>query len=112
MKALPISLIALAIVLIAISTVHSSNLAPATSPDRAVQNLFNAVKNHDWDHAYAQVAPSSNVDENSFIRDLAGRDGSLRTYSALQDVKTKVLNENDGSAQVRADLEWSTAVGA
>src|ERR1041385_3653038 len=112
MKALGVLLIALAVVLISISTVQSSSLAPAASPDRAVQNLFNAVKNRDWNRAYALVSPSSNIDENAFIRDLIGRDGSLRTYSSLQDAKTKVLHEDDNEATVRADLEWSTAVGA
>lgn len=112
MKALGVLLIALAVVLISISTVQSSSLAPAASPDRAVQNLFNAVKNRDWNRAYALVSPSSNIDENAFIRDLIGRDGSLRTYSSLQDAKTKVLHEDDNDATVRADLEWSTAVGA
>ncbi len=45
-------------------------------------------------------------------RDLAGRDGSLRTYSALQQVDTKVLHQNDNQALVRATLQYATAVGA
>ena len=98
--------------LIAWAAVGYSNLAPATSPDRAVQSMFSAVKSRNWKRAFALVSPSSNIDQNAFIRDLNGRDGSLRTYSSLQDVQTKVLKESDSEATVRANLEWSTAVGA
>ena len=52
------------------------------------------------------------ADEQDFASDLAGRDGSLRTYSALQQVDTKVLHESDNQALVRATLQYATAVGA
>ncbi len=55
---------------------------------------------------------SSDADEQSFARDLSGRDGSLRTYSSLQQADTKVLHANDNEALVRATLEYATAVGA
>src|SRR2546421_10424023 len=111
-RTLPVLCIILAAVLIAWAAVGSSNLAPATSPDRAVQSMFSAVKSRNWKRAFAMVSPSSNIDQNAFIRDLNGRDGSLRTYSSLQDVQIKVLKESDSEATVRANLEWSTAVGA
>ena len=47
-----------------------------------------------------------------FARDLSGRDGSLRTYSSLQQADTKVLHASDNEALVRATLEYATAVGA
>jgi hypothetical protein len=62
--------------------------------------------------AYAYVAKDSNADQQAFANDLSGRDGSLRTYSALQEADTKVLHASDNEALVRASLEYATAVGA
>jgi hypothetical protein len=70
------------------------------------------VQGRDWNSAYAYVAPSSNVDLQTFTRDLTGRDGSLRTYSQLENINTRTLHENDNDAVVRTELKYSTAVGA
>jgi hypothetical protein len=102
----------LAVVLIAAASIKPSKLTPAASPEKAVQSLFESVKNRDWKRAYDFVSPSSNIDQSTFYRDLNGRDGSLRTYSSLQDFDSKVLRESEQEAIVRAKLTWSTAVGA
>lgn len=107
-----ILLAVLAVVLIAAASIKPSKLAPAATPQKAVQSLFESVKNRDWKRAYEFVSPSSNIDQGTFYRDLNGRDGSLRTYSSLQDFDSKVLRESDSDAMVRAKLTWSTAVGA
>jgi hypothetical protein len=70
------------------------------------------VRAHDYAGAYSYIAKSSNTDEKAFASDLAGRDGSLRTYSALQQSDTKVLNQSDNQAIVRATLQYASAVGA
>jgi hypothetical protein len=111
-RVLAIALMALAVVLIAISTIIPTTAAKSDTPAGAVSALFNAAKDHNYDRAYSFVAPTSNVDKGEFIRELAGRDGSLRTYSTLQNVDAKVLQESNDNATVRANLEWSTAVGA
>jgi hypothetical protein len=102
----------LAVVLIAAGSIKPSKLTPAASPQKAVQSLFESVKNRDWKRAYEFVSPASNIDQSTFYRDLNGRDGSLRTYSSLQDFESKVLRESENEAMVRAKLTWSTAVGA
>lgn len=111
-RTLPIVLIVLTVVLIAAATIRPSEGAGSKSPEAAVQSLFAHVKSHNYPGAYAYVAKSSNIDEKDFNRDLAGRDGSLRTYSALQAADTKVLNQNDNQALVRATLQYASAVGA
>ncbi|ABF43606.1 hypothetical protein Acid345_4606 [Candidatus Koribacter versatilis Ellin345] len=111
-RILTIVLVILTVALVAAGTVHPSDIAPATTPDGAVQALFGHAKNRDFKGAYNYVAASSNTDEPSFVKDLGGRDGSLRTYSNLQKVDTRILNQNDNEAMVRATTEWSTAVGA
>lgn len=111
-RTLPIVLIVLTVVLIAAATIHTTAGASSTSPEGAVQAMFRDVKAHNYAGAYSHVAQSANTGEKDFAADLAGRDGSLRTYSALQQVDTKVLNENDNQALVRATLQYATAVGA
>ncbi len=110
-RLLPIVILIVTVVLVAVATVKPSELSPAKSPEGAVQSLFAHVKAHDYHGAYSYVAnPSS--DEPEFARDLSGRDGSLRTYSSLQEADTKVLHQSDNEALVRATLEYATAVGA
>ena len=111
-RVLPIAILVLTAVLIAMATIKPNELSPAKSPEGAVQSLFAHVRSRDYKGAYAYVAKSSDTDEQSFARDLSGRDGSLRTYSSLQQADTKVLHANDNEALVRATLEYATAVGA
>jgi hypothetical protein len=102
----------LIVFLIGVGAVHKSSTAPASSPEGAVQSMFDGVKSHNWRAAYSYVAASSNVDPPSFQHDLAGRNSSLRTYSQLEGVTTRVLHESDNEALVRTELKYSTAVGA
>ncbi|MGC2109126.1 MAG: hypothetical protein WA655_06380, partial [Candidatus Korobacteraceae bacterium] len=111
-RALPITLAVLTVVLIAMATVQPNELSPAKSPEGAVRSLFAHVQARDYNGAYSYVAKSSNTGEQDFERDLSGRDGSLRTYSSLQQADTKVLHASDDQALVRATLEYATAVGA
>jgi hypothetical protein len=98
--------------LIAVGSIHGSSTAPASTPEGAVQSMFDNAKGHNWNGAYSYVAASSNVAQDAFIRDLAGRNGSLRTYSQLDSVTTRVLHESDNEATVRTELKYATAVGA
>lgn len=98
--------------LIAAGSVHASKSAQASSPEGAVQAMFSDVKAHNWEGAYSYVAPSSNVDQGAFTRDLAGSNGSLRTYSQLESANTRVLHESENEATVRTELKYATAVGA
>ena len=111
-RALPILLIVLAVVLVAMATIQPNQLSPARSPEGAVQAVLDHVKARDFHGAYAYVAKTGDNDEQAFASDLAGRNGSLRTYSSLAQVDTKVLRATDDQAMVRATLEYATAVGA
>lgn len=77
----------------------------------AANSLFAAVVRHDWDTAYSQLANTSEVDKSAFIRDLAGSDGSLRTYSTLEGAELQPLHATDNEALIRAKMRWSTAIG-
>ncbi|MBV8207969.1 MAG: hypothetical protein JO041_14370 [Acidobacteria bacterium] len=84
----------------------------ANTPEAAVRSLYDHVRTRDFPGAFRYVAVASNTDVERFTRDVAGRDGSLRTLSTLQDVNTSVLHENDTEAAVRANTHWSSAVGS
>ncbi|HSM85049.1 MAG TPA: hypothetical protein VLT16_02800 [Candidatus Limnocylindrales bacterium] len=102
----------LTIGLVAMGAVHKSSTAGASSPEGAVQGMLTNVQGRNWKDAYAYVAPASNLDLQTFTRDLTGRDGSLRTYSSLESFSTRPLKETDDQATVRAEMKYSTAVGA
>ena len=90
----------------------SKDSADLSTPDGAVRAMFNDVQAHNWNAAYEMISNKNAVDEQSFIRDVAGTNGDLRTFSTLASVQPKVLHESDNDAMVRTDLQWSTAVGA
>lgn len=111
-RLLPILFALATVALIAAATIRPSSHAPATSPESAVQKLYAQVKSRDYRGAYDFVANQSDVDQQAFENELAGTHGSLRTYSQLQNVETRILRAGDSEALVRADVEWATAVGA
>jgi len=82
------------------------------TPAGAVHNFFAQVKAKNYDQAFSMVAPESGIDKWAFIRDVAGNNGSLKTVSELDKADVKVLTATDDRAKVRAQIEWSTAVGA
>jgi hypothetical protein len=110
-RVLPIVVIVLTAVFVAAGSVHLSTPRP-TTPDGAVQALYSDVKNRDWDGAFEYVANAANLSKADFTSDLQGRNGSLRTYSALDKIDTSVLQANDDEALVRASLHYYSAVGA
>lgn len=111
-KLIPLALIVLTAVLVASSTMHSSGLKQADTPEAAVQSLLNHVKAHDAAGAFRYVAKASHTSLEDFARDVFGQDANLRTYSSLQKFETTVLHENDDQAAIRTNLQWASAVGA
>jgi hypothetical protein len=86
--------------------------ADAGTPEGAVRTLLERVANKDWKGAYSMLSNQNTVDLSGFTRDLNGSNGDLRSFSTLAKATPRVLRENDNQALVRADLQWSTAVGA
>jgi hypothetical protein len=107
----------LTVVLAAFSWFQSGGLKrhamfSAASPEEAVQALMSEIQAHDYDRAYASLDRSSDTDLGSFIRDVAGTDGSLRTYSSLQNTDISPLHASADEAVVRVRMNWSSAVGS
>jgi hypothetical protein len=105
------------VVLVALAWLQSGGLKQhamfsAATPEQAVQALMQEVQSHDFERAYSSLDPSSNIDQASFIRDVAGSDGSLRTYSSLQSADASPLRQGSDDAVVRLRMNWSSAVGS
>lgn len=84
----------------------------AVTPEQAVQALMTEIQSHNFERAYASLDRSSDTDLASFIRDVAGSDGSLRTYSSLQSADVSPLHADQDQAMVRVRMAWSSAVGS
>ncbi len=105
--------VAITVVLLALGTLSAKKVSADTAtPDGAVRTMFDDVASRNWKAAYSMVANQNAVDLSSFVRDLGGSNGDLRTFSTLSKTTPKVLRESDTEAQVRTDMQWSTAVGA
>ncbi len=84
----------------------------AATPEEAVQALMSEVQAHDYQGAYASLDRSSDTDVVAFTREMAGSDGSLRTYSSLQSADVSPLHADRDQALVRVRMVWSSALGS
>jgi hypothetical protein len=84
----------------------------ARTPQQAVQALMSEVQSHDYRRAFDSLDPSSDNDYDSFVHDVGGTNGSLRTYSALQNTDISPLHLKGDDAVVRLRMNWSSAVGS
>ncbi len=114
---LVILLAAATVVLVSMAWLQSGGLTQhamfsAATPEEAVQALMTEIQAHDYQQAYASLDRSSATDLPSFIRDVAGSDGSLRTYSSLQSADVSPLHADRDQALVRVRMTWSSAVGS
>lgn len=91
--------------------VERSRMRAAQTPEEAVRLLLTDAQSHNWQDAYQHLANASEIDQNAFIRDLAGSNGSLRTYAGLESFDVWGVHASDREATVRAKLHFSTAVG-
>lgn len=113
---LPVIILAVTAVLVGLGWVQAGGMVrheinTASTPEEAIAAFMADVKSRDWDEAYARLANSSDLDKGDFIHELAGSDGSLRTYSSLQSFADWPLHANDSDAVVRVRMTWSSAVG-
>jgi hypothetical protein len=105
------------VLLVAIAWVQSGGMKQhaifsAETPEAAVQALMSDIQARNYQQAFDSLDRSSGTDLASFIRDVAGTDGSLRTYSSLQTADVSPLHADNDQALVRVRMNWSSAVGS
>jgi hypothetical protein len=89
-----------------------SGFAPkAATPEQALANLLQDVQRRNWDRAFSAVSKTSVADQQSFVQDWTGSNGSLRAFSSLESFDTRPLHATDDEAQMRVRLHWTTPVG-
>jgi hypothetical protein len=96
----------------AVTGVRLSMLGPSSSPQAAAQILAEQIARRDWDGAYSSLANKNEFTESEFVRDLTGSDGGLRNYAGLESFDLSPLHASSNEGLVRANLHWSTVVGA
>ena len=84
----------------------------AGTPEEAVRALMADIQAHDWNRAYARLDRSGNIQPADFVREVAGSDGSLRTYSALQGFDVWPVHADPDRATLRVRMNWSSAIGS
>ncbi len=83
---------------------------PAT-PEQAMANLLLDVQRRNWDRAFSAVSKTSAADQQSFIQDWTGSNGSLRAFSSLEGFDSRPLHATNDEAEMRVRLHWTTPVG-
>jgi hypothetical protein len=83
----------------------------ANTPEQGLTNLLGDVQRRNWDRAFSNLSKTSGADEQSFIQDWIGSNGSLRSFSSLEGYDSRPLHATNDDAQMRVRLHWTTPVG-
>ena len=83
----------------------------ASTPEQALNNLLVDVQRRNWDRAFSALSKASSVDQQSFIQNWIGSNGSLRSFSNLEGFESRPLHVTDDEAQMRVRLHFATPVG-
>ena len=115
-RVLPILILIVSVVLVIIAWVQSGGLtmheiSTAKTPQEAIEALMTDIQSKDWDRAYARLADQTDVEKPAFIRDIAGSNGSLRTYSSLEKFAVSPLHATNDDAVMRVRMAFASAVG-
>jgi len=83
-----------------------------STPDAAARALLTDIQARNWDRAYADLDHSNDIQQADFVREIAGTDGSLRTYSSLQGYDVWPVHADANHATMRVRFNWSSALGS
>jgi hypothetical protein len=86
-------------------------LDSAKTPEAALANFLLDVQRRNWDAAYKQTAANAARADEAFIGQLAGTNGSLRSFSNLAGWDLRPLQATGDDARFQATLHWATPVG-
>lgn len=86
-------------------------LSSSSTPEQAVRNLANEIRQQQWDRAYESLANKSDFSREEFLHDVTGYYPSLRRYATLQNFDVFPLHASEDNADVRLELHWATVVG-
>ena len=87
-------------------------LRSSSTPEAAVRNLGDDIRNQAWEKAYASLANKAQFTEPEFVHDLKGYYPGLLTYATLNSFEVLPRHASANEAEVELKLHWSTVVGA
>ncbi len=86
-------------------------LSSSSTPEEAVRNLGEAIRQRHWAKAYASLANKDQFTEPEFQGDVTGYYPNLCSYSTLDHFDVRPLHATDDDAEVQLELDWATVVG-
>jgi hypothetical protein len=88
-----------------------SILQLASTPEVAVSNLGEQIREQAWPRAYAGLANKAQFTEQQFLYDLMGYYPNLRTFATVDKFEVRPLRASSTEAEVELKLYWATVVG-
>lgn len=121
-RLLALTLAAVTVVLIVIGCIWPSPSAAAyagaasllrssSTPQAAVENLADQIRNKDWNRAYNSLANKAQITPTQLEHDLTGTYSSLLTYTTLAKTEVRPLHSTESDADMQLKLYWATVVG-
>ena len=81
------------------------------TPQAAVTNLGNEIREHAWNRAYDSLANKAQFTQSEFMHDLTGYYPNLRTYTDMSKFDAQPLHASSDDAEYRMRFHWATVVG-
>jgi hypothetical protein len=89
----------------------SGFLQSAGTPEAAVRNLGEHLREGAWQRAYDGLANKAQFTEQKFLYDLMGYYPNLRTYATVDKYDVRPLRSSATEADVQLKIYWATVVG-
>ncbi len=86
-------------------------LRSAATPESAVRNLGEEIREQSWQRAYDSLGNKAQFTEQQFLYDLMGYYPNLRTFSPVDSFEVRPLRATADEAEVQLKLYWATVVG-
>lgn len=86
-------------------------LHTAGTPEAAVRNFGEALREGAWQRAYDGLANKAQFTEQEFLYDLMGYYPNLRTYATVDRYEVRPLHASANNAEVQLKYYWATVIG-
>jgi hypothetical protein len=95
----------------AIYTGTATLLRSANTPEAAVRNLGEDIRERAWHRGWNSLSNKAQFTDQQFLHDLIGVYPNLRTYATPDRFEVRPLRATATDAEVRLKLYWATVVG-
>jgi hypothetical protein len=121
-RLLAVLLVGATVLLVAVGTLWPSRsaavyagsggfLQSASTPEMAVRNLGEEIREQAWQRAYDSLSNKAKFTQQQFMYDLMGYYPNLRTYATVDKFEVLPLHSSSNEAEVQLKLYWATVVG-